>query len=221
MKPTISTKEHYDRLADSGHGRNDPPILQEYMARWDGPLFFQALGNLSKADVLEVGIGTGRLARQILERGCGFLTGLDISPKTLVAVKQDLAQFTNLELISTDIPEFRREESFDVAYSVLTFMHIQDKHKALQNMVSSLRPGGRIVLSIDQFAHSIDMGEWTVELSPWLPFLYVEALEGLGCHVVEPIPLLDSLIDSDGKPSDTYGESVATLITAVKNCRKN
>ncbi len=216
MKPTISTREHYDRLADAGHGRNDPPFMQEYMARWDGPLFYDALGNLSNADVLEVGIGTGRIAHQILELGCRHLTGLDISPKTLAAAKEDLVGFANLELILVDISEFRRDVSFDVAYSVLTFMHIQDKPKALQNIVASLRPGGCVVLSIDQLSDSIDFGEWTVELAPWLPAQYVAALEGVGCEVAEPAPLIDSWTDPDGKRSDTYGECVATLISGAR-----
>lgn len=68
MKPTLTTREHYDRLAEPGHGRDDPPFMQKHMARWDGPLFFDALGDLSNADALEVGIGTGRIERQLLER---------------------------------------------------------------------------------------------------------------------------------------------------------
>lgn len=216
MKPTISTKEHYDRLADAGLGRNDPPFMLEYMARWDGPLFYDALGDLNAANVLEVGIGTGRIAHQILEHGCGHLTGLDISQKTLAAVKEDLVRFTNLELISADIAEFRRDMSFDVAYSVLTFMHIEDKPKALQNIVASLRSGGRIVLSIDQPSDNIDFGEWTVKLSPWLPEQYVTALEDLGCYVAEPTPLIDLWTGPNGKHSNTYGECVATIISGVK-----
>ncbi|OPX31078.1 MAG: hypothetical protein B1H09_03825 [Gemmatimonadaceae bacterium 4484_173] len=216
MKPTISAREHYDRLADAGNGRNDPPFLQEYMTRWDGPLFYDALGDLGDADVLEVGIGTGRIARQILQRGCRHLTGLDISPKTLAAAREELAGFTNLQLILTDVAEFRRDMSFDAACSVLTFMHIQNKPQALQNIVASLRTGGRVVLSIDQPSDRIDFGEWTVELSPWLPKQYAKALEDAGCDVAEPVPLIDSYTDPDGKHLDTYGECVATLVCGVK-----
>ena len=216
MKPTITAREHYDRLAESGHGRNDPPFMQEYMARWDGPLFYGALGNLTGTDVLEVGIGVGRVARQILENGCRHLTGLDISPKTLAAAKEELAGFANVELVLTDIAEFRREASYDLAYSVLTFMHVRDKPKALENIVASLRPGGRVVLSIDQPCDNIDFGEWTVALSPWLPEQYVAALVRVGCEVSEPIPLIDSWIGPNGKRSDTYSECVATLISGVK-----
>ena len=216
MRSTLSAKEHYDRLAEAGHGRSDPPFLQEYMARWDGPLFHDTLGDLREADVLEAGVGIGRVARQVLERGCRLLTGVDISPKTLAAAKEELAEFANLELVLADIAEFRREGSYDLAYSVLTFMHVEDKPKALENIVASLRPAGRLVLSIDQPSDSIDFGEWTVALSPWLPEQYVAALARVGCEVAEPMPLIDSRTAPDGKRSDTYGECVATLISGVK-----
>ena len=52
MKPTITAREHYDRLAESGHGRDDPPVMREYMARWDGPPFWQAIGDVRGKDVL-------------------------------------------------------------------------------------------------------------------------------------------------------------------------
>ena len=216
MKPTLSAKAHYDRLAEAGHGRSDPPSLQEYMARWDGPQFYDTLGDLRDADVLEVGVGIGRVARQILERGCRLLTGVDISPGTLAAAKEELAEFSNLELVQADISEFRRERSYDLAYSVLTFMHVEDKPRALENIVASLRPAGRLVLSIDQPSDSIDFGEWTVALSPWLPEQYAAALGQVGCEVAEPVPLIDSWTTPDGKHSDTYGECVATLISGVK-----
>ncbi len=78
MKETITAREHFDRLADAGHGRNDPPVMQSYMARWDGPQFYEMLGDLTEKDVLEVGCGVGRIAREVLKRGCRRFTGLTI-----------------------------------------------------------------------------------------------------------------------------------------------
>jgi SAM-dependent methyltransferase len=214
MKPTITAREHYDRLAESGHGRDDPPVLREYMARWDGPLFREALGDLGGKDVLEVGIGFGRIARQVLEQGCRSLTGLDISPKTIAAAMADLAEFPQVELVLADISDFVRPGSFDAAFSVLTMMHVRDKRRALQNIVDSLRPGGHLVLSIDNASDSLDFGKWTVTLYPWAAERYAETLRYLGCEVADPIPLIDTWVDPKGEKSDTYGEVIATLIRA-------
>ncbi len=215
MKPTISTREHYDRLAESGHGRNDPPVLLEYMARWDGPLFWNAVGELTGKDVLEVGVGVGRIARQVLSGGCGSFTGLDISSKTIAAVQEDLAEFANASFELADIDDFVRPASFDVVFSVLTFMHIKDKRVALEHMVDSLRPGGCVVLSIDKAADSFSFGDWKVDLYPWSPEQYAEVFRDLGCETDPLVPLVDTWISS-GQESETYGQTIATLVKALK-----
>ncbi len=217
MKPSISTQEHYDRLAESGHGRDDPPFMQEYMAQWDGPPFFAALGDPSGKNILEVGIGGGRIARELLTRDCHTLTGLDVSPKTIAAARSDLSDFPNLELIHADICEFCRPTSFDMAYSVLTFMHVQDKQKALRNVVDSLRSGGHVVLSINHTFDLLDFGDWTVPLHPWSPERYVEVLSGIGCKIDETTPLIDKWVQPNGRKSDTFGETIATLVKATKS----
>lgn len=190
--------------------------MQQYMARWDGPPFWNAIGDLCGKDVLEVGIGCGRIARQVLQRGCRSLTGLDISPKTIAATRADQGDFVNLELVVADITEFCRPDGFHIALSVLTFMHVQDKEQALRNVVDSLRPGGHVVLSIDNASESLDFGDWIVPLHPWLPERYADALAGTGCDVGEPVPLIDTWIDPKGRKSDTYGEAIATLIRATR-----
>ena len=216
MKPILTAQEHYDRLAGTGNDVSDPPAALAYMSRWDGPPFWNAIGDSRGKDILEIGIGTGRIARRILERGCRSLTGLDISPKTIEVAGSQLRNFANVELILADIAEFRRPESFDIACSVLTFMHVQDKVKALQNIVDSLRPDGYLVLSTENASESFDFGEWTIPLFPWAPERYVHALGSMGCEVAEPIPLIDKWIDPQGRKSETYGQEIAAMIRATK-----
>ena len=132
--PIVSTLVHYERLIDEGNDPSeDSPMMQSYMARWDGPAFLKALGDLSGKCVLEVGVGAGRVALQVLRRGCGRLTGVDLSPKTVARARSNLADYRNVELVVGDVGRFVRPESFDVAYSVLTLMHVEDKAKALGN----------------------------------------------------------------------------------------
>ena len=216
MKPILTAQEHYDRLAEMGNDVNDPPAALEYMSRWDGPPFWNAIGDSREKDILEIGIGTGRIARLILEHGCRNLTGLDISPKTIEVASSRLSNFANAELILADIAEFCQPGSFDIACSVLTFMHIQDKVKALGNIVNSLRPGGYLVLSIDNASDSFDFGDWVIPLFPWAPERYTQVLGSIGCEIADPIPLIDKWIDSHGKKSETYGQEIATLIKATK-----
>lgn len=216
MKPILTAREHYDRLAEMGNDINDPPAALEYMSRWDGPPFWTAVGDSRGKDILEIGIGTGRIARRILEHGCRSLTGLDVSPRTIEAAKSQLSRFPNIELVLADINEFCRPGSFDTAFSVLTFMHVQDKVKALENIVNSLRPGGHLVLSINNTSDSFDFGEWMIPLFPWAPKLYTEALGSMGCEVFEPIPLIDKWTDPHGRKSGTYGQEIASVLKATR-----
>lgn len=76
-------KEHYDKLIEEG---NDPvhdlPSLKAYMEKWDGPEFMKELKIRESSRVLEVGVGTGRLAMKAIPF-CHFFTGIDLSPKTI------------------------------------------------------------------------------------------------------------------------------------------
>ena len=97
----VSTIEHYDMLIDEGCDPfRDGEILKSYMSRWDGPLFYNSVNLSSEKMVLEVGVGTGRVAQNVLEIGCKHLTGIDISPKTIERAKENLlSKHSNVELL--------------------------------------------------------------------------------------------------------------------------
>ena len=59
------------------------------------------------------------------------------------------------------------EAEFDVIYSSLTFMHIQDKLSAIQKIAALLSNNGLFVLSIDKNQNEyIDMGDRKVKIYP-------------------------------------------------------
>ena len=73
----------------------------------------------------------------------------------------------NIHLICGDFTSFKFEEQFDVIYSSLTFMHIQDKLSAIQKIASLLRGNGLFVLSIDKSQNEyIDMGDRKIKIYP-------------------------------------------------------
>lgn len=57
---------HYDALIDEGNDPfRDPKPLKEYMDRWDGKQFLDCLSLNKNKTVLEIGVGTGRLAARV------------------------------------------------------------------------------------------------------------------------------------------------------------
>lgn len=141
---------HYDLLIDEGNDPVlDPPELAAYMDSWDGGLFICALQLNGTQDVLEIGVGTGRLAVRIVP-SCRTFTGVDISQKTTARAAEHLAAFSNAAVICADFMAWDAGAQFDVVYSSLTFMHLQDKRGAAQKAAALIRPGGRLVLSLDK-----------------------------------------------------------------------
>lgn len=159
--------EHYDLLIEEGNDPvHDPRPLQDYMDKWDGQDFIDKLKLDKTKAVLEIGVGTGRLAVKVVSL-CGCFFGIDISSKTIERAKENLAAWDNATLFCGDFITYRFLEIFDVIYSSLTFMHIKEKQMALDKVVCLLKNEGRFVLSIDKNQEKfIDMGSRKIPVFP-------------------------------------------------------
>lgn len=159
--------EHYNKLIDENNDPvHDPKPLRDYMDKWDGQKFIESMQLDKNKSVLEIGVGTGRLAMKVAPN-CKRLVGIDISPKTIERAFENLSSHLNVALICGDFMSFEFDEQFDVIYSSLTFMHIEDKASAIQKIASLLKNNGCFVLSIDKNQNSvIDMGTRQVKIYP-------------------------------------------------------
>lgn len=164
----VPAKEHYDLLIGEGDDPVlDPPVLREYMNGWDGEAFMEALGDMAGCRVLEIGVGTGRLALRVMERGCASFTGMDLSERVLAAAHGHLADYGGIVLMQGEFPAEAPAGPFERIYSSLTFMHIEDKRAACRKIAALLAPGGRCVLSLDKDQSGlIDMGARHVVVWP-------------------------------------------------------
>lgn len=158
---------HYDLLIDEN---NDPVYdaesLKSYMNKWDGQQFIDSLQLSKEKSVLEIGVGTGRLAVRVAPE-CRKFFGIDISPKTIQRAKENLKGHSNVTLICDDFMSYNSGRKFDVIYSSLTFMHIKDKQAAINKVKSLLNSGGRFVLSIDKNqSDTIDCGTRKIKIFP-------------------------------------------------------
>ena len=175
---------HYDGLIEMDNDpARDPKPLREYMNKWDGDAFFNLLALDKSKSVLEIGVGTGRLAMRAA-RECGRFTGIDIAPKTIARARENLAGTKNASLICGDFLEHEFAEKFDVIYSSLTFMHIQRKQDAAAKIASLLNDGGRAVISIDKNRQTfIDAGFGKLEIWPDDPGQITECFRKTGLRL--------------------------------------
>ena len=141
---------HYDAILEEGNDPVlDPPVLQAYMKQWDGDAFLDMLQLTKEKTVLEIGVGTGRIALQTAPK-CKAFYGIDLSLKTIARAKRHLASFPNVHLLHGDFLSYPFFQTFDVIYATLFFLHIQEKETAFHRVASLLRADGCFVLSIDK-----------------------------------------------------------------------
>lgn len=183
----VSAREHYDLLVSEGDDPVlDPPELSAYMDGWDGEAFLNALDLTPDCRVLEIGVGTGRLALRVLKRGCGAFTGMDISEEALRTASRHLAGFAGVSLLRGTFPEDAPAGLFDRVYSSLTFLHIEDKRAACEKIASLLAPSGRCVISLDKERSDVlDMGTRCVRTFPDTPEEISLLLRNAGLQVFE------------------------------------
>lgn len=177
---------HYDALIDENNDPvHDPAPLKNYMNKWDGDRFIEDLQLSGDKSVLEIGVGTGRLAVRVAPN-CGNFVGIDISPKTIERARENLAEYKNVELICDDFLTHEFDGSFDVIYSSLTFMHIEKKQAAVNKAAALLNLDGRFVLSIDKNQDEyIDTGDRKLQIFPDKPGEILSFIEDAGLIIVK------------------------------------
>lgn len=177
---------HYDKLIENENDPfHDPEPLKEYMDKWDGDIFIEKLSLDKNKSVLEIGVGTGRLADRTAPL-CKRLCGIDISPKTAERALLNLKSHDNIDIICSDFMAYEFTEKFDVIYSSLTFMHIEDKQSAINKAASLLGINGRFVLSIDKNQDSfIDATFSRIEIYPDNPDNLIPCIANSGLELKE------------------------------------
>ena len=178
--------QHYDLLIDENNDPvHAPKPLRDYMDKWDGQAFIDKM-NLDKyKSVLEIGVGTGRLAVRVAPL-CGQFYGIDISTKTIDRAKENLSEQTNVKLLCEDFQTLDISYSFDVIYSSLIFMHIEEKQTAINKVAALLKDSEKFVLSIDKNKDGfIDTGTRKITVFPDTPAEMKSYIENSGLLLIE------------------------------------
>ena len=162
-----AVSKHYDLLIEENNDPvRDPEPLREYMDKWDGRHFIDSLQLTKEKSVLEIGVGTGRLAVRTAPN-CREFCCIDISQKTVKRAKENLKNQTNVTLVCGDFMSYEFGRKFDVIYSSLTFMHIKDKQAAINKVKTLLNFSGRFVISIDKSqSDTIEYGTRKIKIHP-------------------------------------------------------
>jgi SAM-dependent methyltransferase len=118
--------------------------------------------------VLELGVGTGRVAVPLAERGLEVV-GVDISPEMLAKLREKSSAVTAVEADMTTVTLNREFALAYVAFNSVFVLETQeDQVRLFRNAAAHLRPGGRFALETNVIRPpSPDRGKLTaVEIEP-------------------------------------------------------
>ncbi|WP_431929740.1 class I SAM-dependent methyltransferase [Nonomuraea jabiensis] len=150
--------EGYRRLRDSGAGINDAVEI---------PAMSRMLPPVAGATVVDLGCGTGGLARRLADAGAARVLAVDSSRRMLAsAAPHPRVRYLRADLEKLTLPA----RHADLVVSSLVLHYVADYPGLVGRVAHWLRPGGRFVFSIehpictaaDPMAGWLTTGEGTV-----------------------------------------------------------
>lgn len=151
-------------------------------------------GDLTDADVLEVGCGNGVQSMFVANtRNPRTVTGLDLNPANIALAERIAAQkeLANTHFIASDAQNMQEldDASFDAVLNVESAFHYPDKQAFLKEVSRVLKPGGRFVMADilmkpNRRGRLLRMWEQRLSQNYWFPDSYRQAFSEAGLHIV-------------------------------------
>lgn len=108
--------------------------------------------------VLDAGCGMGRNSYWPMVWGAHSVTAFDHDERSVRSAKETLKDFSTAEVLFKSIYDIEWKDRFDIAFSIGVIHHLKDPKKAVANMVTALKPGGRLLV----WVYSYEGNEWIV-----------------------------------------------------------
>jgi ubiquinone/menaquinone biosynthesis C-methylase UbiE len=133
--------------------------------------YYVDLARHADGPVIELAVGTGRIAIPIVERTGRRVIGIDLSPAMLARARENAAAAgVELELREGDMRELDYESVTDlVICPYRALLHVptwRDRRRVFERVACALRPGGRFAWNAFVFDHRYAMeydGKWQEE----------------------------------------------------------
>ncbi|WP_031155013.1 class I SAM-dependent methyltransferase [Streptomyces erythrochromogenes] len=208
-----SKTNDYNSFAEAYAAANETNLVNAYYER---PAMLALAGDVAGRRILDVGCGSGALFAALRDRGA-VVSGFDTSAGMLELARRRLGDGAELQVADLGSPLPYADDTFDDVTASLVLHYLEDWGPALAELRRVLRPGGRLIASVDHpFAINLihreagreaehnyfDTTKWTVEwtigghtalVSRWNRPLHamIEAFIGAGFRITvisEPEP---------------------------------
>ncbi|MDF0374322.1 class I SAM-dependent methyltransferase [[Kitasatospora] papulosa] len=171
-----SRTNDYNSFAEAYTAANETNLVNAYYER---PAMLALAGDVAGRRILDAGCGSGALFAALRDRGA-MVSGFDSSAGMLGLARQRLGDGADLQVAELGSPLPYPDDTFDDVVASLVLHYLEDWGPALAELRRVLRPGGRLIASVDHpFAVNLihreagreaecdyfDTTKWTVEWS--------------------------------------------------------
>lgn len=214
--------DDYDSFAEDYEAENASSLLNAYYER---PAVLGLVGDVRGRRILDAGCGSGPLAAELVARGADVV-GFDGSPAMIDLARRRLGSTVPLTVHDLAEPLPYEDESFDVVVASLVLHYLEDWDAPLAEVRRVLRPGGRLVASVNHpfaqvlnapeddyfrtrlYSEDVELNGQTTELTFWHRPLreVVRAVTGAGLDL--------RVLDEPGPSTDTPPELMPPRIAS-------
>ena len=138
-----------------------PEAFADQYERWASDMtadvpFYVGLAEAADGPIVELAVGTGRVAAQVARATGRRVIGIDASPAMLA---QAHASGADLDLRLADMRDFELDEPAALVYcpfrSLLHLPTWSDRRRVFERVAKALRPSGRFAWNVFAFDHAI------------------------------------------------------------------
>jgi SAM-dependent methyltransferase len=113
------------------------------------PIFLQLAGDLKGLDIIDLGCGDALFGREALEQGARSYIGVEVSERMAALAHRNVAGLAG-QVENQPIESWRaKPATIDLVTSRLALNYVEDLTSIFRQMHEALRPGGRVVLSVE------------------------------------------------------------------------
>jgi SAM-dependent methyltransferase len=135
----------YDSFAEAYAASNETNLINAYYER---PAMLALAGDVTGRRILDAGCGSGPLFAALRDRGA-IVTGFDKSAGMVELARRRLGDDADLRVAELGSPLPFPDATFDDVTASLVLHYLEDWGPALAELRRVLKPGGRLIVSVD------------------------------------------------------------------------